>query len=137
MDIYAQNILEHYKNPFGKGSINNASVMHTEKNPSCGDLITIYLQIDDNVITKLTWAGDGCAISQAAMSMLHEELEGKTIDEALALQPQFILELLGLEISERRMKCALLCLHTIYNTIHMYNTNDLQSWNTTLSQLEM
>ena len=109
--------------------------MHTEKNPSCGDLITIYLQIDDDVITKLAWAGDGCAISQAAISMLHEELEGKTVQEALALKPQFILELLGLEISERRMKCALLCLHALLNTVHMYQLNEVQTWNTTLAPL--
>jgi len=135
MDIYAANILEHFKNPIGKGNLEPCSVMHTEKNPSCGDLITVYLQIDHGVITHIKWAGDGCAISQAAMSMLHEELEGKTVEETLALQPQFILDLLGLEISERRMKCALLCLHTLINTLHMYNTNDVQSWNTTLALL--
>jgi nitrogen fixation protein NifU and related proteins len=112
MNLYAENILDHYRHPRGKSAMQNSKfkIHHTESNPSCGDEITIGLTIEGRTIKKIGWEGTGCAISQAAMSMLFEELEGKTIDDIEKLSNKDVLELLGVPISTRRMNCALLCL---------------------------
>lgn len=129
MDLYAENILEHYKEPKNRGRGQGASSTGKEDNPSCGDWIAVYLWIEDEKIEKIEWEGDGCAISQAAMSMLSEELAGKTIDDVLALKKQDIYEMLGIEISTRRAKCALLCLLTVQNVLQSTKKKSRIGWN--------
>ena len=82
-------------------------------NRSCGDKLTVYLTIEDEAIKKVHWDGTGCAISQAAMSMLSEELEGMSISNAKNLEKETVLELLGVPIGARRMNCALLGLQAV------------------------
>ncbi|MDA0375917.1 MAG: iron-sulfur cluster assembly scaffold protein [bacterium] len=117
MDLYAENILDHYRDPRHKGTGDGATVSKEEDNPSCGDRITAHLWIEDDVITKIEWEGAGCAISQAAMSIFTEELEGKTTTEVLKIKKEDVYELLGVPIGPRRFKCALLCLHTVKNAL--------------------
>jgi nitrogen fixation protein NifU and related proteins len=121
MDLYAENILDHSKTPRGKRALANPSVTHGEKNLSCGDGLTLQLLVKDGVIQELGWDGAGCAISQAGMSMLAEELEGKTVAEAAAIGPKHVTDLLGVPIGPRRLKCALLSLHTLQNTLRALN----------------
>lgn len=128
MDIYADNILDHYKNPRHSGKLDDSDVWHEEKNLSCGDALSIDLNIKDEKISDLAWTGTGCAISQASMSILSEELIGKTIDEIQAMKPQDIYERLGVPIGPRRFKCALLCLHTLKNAMNKYQEKPMQSW---------
>ncbi len=128
MDLYADNILDHYRDPRGKGDKTNATVTHEEVNHSCGDALEVQLLIDDDRIQKIAWNGDGCAISQAAMSILSEEYTGKTIGEIDDLRKDDVYELLGVPIGPRRFKCALLGLHTLKNTIRKYRGEAPQSW---------
>ena len=132
MDLYADNILDHYKHPRNTGGISRA-VTHREENISCGDDLTIDLVINDGVIADLKWRGEGCAISQAAMSLLSEELIGMNVANAQALKPAAIYTLLGVPVGPRRFKCALLCLHTLLNTLHASNKQPPQSWTQTVS----
>lgn len=133
MDLYADNILDHYKHPRHKGvGSEQWGVSHEEKNPSCGDKLTIQLKIDDDRITDLIWSGEGCAISQAGMSMLSETLIGKTTEDATSLLEEDIRTMLGVPISTRRLKCALLCLHTLKNSLHTYHQEPLQTWQETV-----
>lgn len=134
MDLYAENILDHSKHPHHSGQLANASVMHMENNPSCGDTITLMLVIDGQRITDIGWVGDGCAISQAGMSILSDELIGKTVDKAMAIDPPEIQRLLGVPVGTRRLKCALLCLHTLKNTIHSYRDEPMQTWHETVGK---
>ncbi|MCA9370526.1 MAG: iron-sulfur cluster assembly scaffold protein [Candidatus Peregrinibacteria bacterium] len=115
MDLYAENILDHYRNPRNRGEGNGASMTGNEVNPSCGDELTVHLWIENGMLIKLEWEGTGCAISQAGMSILSEELIGKSVDEVLALKKDDVYALLGVPIGPRRYKCALLCLHTVKN----------------------
>jgi len=131
MDIYAENILDHYRHPRHKERIGNPSVSHTEKNVSCGDVLTLELELHDGIIASLGWSGDGCAISQAGMSIISEELIGKTEAEAEAYTKEQVEALLGVPIGLRRMKCALLCLHTLKNTLHAAHHESTQSWKKT------
>ena len=119
--MYQENILDHYKNPRNFGKIENASVHHHEYNPLCGDEIDIYLIIDQNKkIIDIKFSGKGCAISQASSSMLSEEIKGKKIDELKKLTKENILNMLGIPISPVRLKCALLSLDTLRNSILIY-----------------
>ncbi|MBT4119686.1 MAG: iron-sulfur cluster assembly scaffold protein [Candidatus Peribacter sp.] len=128
MDLYAENILDHYRDPRCKGEGSGASVSKEEDNPSCGDRLTAHLWIEDGSITKIEWEGTGCAISQAGMSIFAEELEGKTTTELLSMKKETVYELLGVPIGPRRFKCALLCLHTVKNAIRKHEGLEPQMW---------
>jgi nitrogen fixation NifU-like protein len=108
-DMYRQQILEHYKRPHHYGSIESPDVVHTGQNPSCGDEITMELRFDaDDEIVEAAFSGDGCAISQAAASMLTDRLIGMSRQELEALDTAYVTEMLGVEISPMRIKCAVL-----------------------------
>ena len=108
MDANMQNILDHYHEPENAGVLLNATSCIELKNISCGDEITVYVQLVDGVLQDVSFQGKGCAISQAAMSMLSEEVKGMPKDQILALDKDFVLELLGIEVGPVRLKCALL-----------------------------
>lgn len=130
MDIYAETILDHYRNPRGKGPVTAGQwdVIRQEDNPTCGDAITVGLKRENDTITGIAWEGEGCAISQAAMSMLAEELEGKTTEDIRKLGKDEVFSLLGIDIGPRRIKCALLALHALKNAIRSCEHLPPQSW---------
>ena len=115
-EIYKENIIDHYKHPHNKGKIDHNKT-HRELNTSCGDELTIYLNVKNNIIEDISFEGHGCAISQASVSMLTDKLKGMTIEETLKLNKDDILELLGIPISIVRMKCALLSLKTVQGAL--------------------
>ena len=118
---YQENILDHYKNPRNFGKMENASVHHHEYNPLCGDEIEMFLIIDENKkIADVKFKGHGCAISQASASMLTEQVKGKNIDELKTMTKENILEMLGIPLSPVRLKCALLSLDTLKNSILIF-----------------
>ena len=118
--MYQENILDHYKNPRNAGKIENASVHHHEYNPLCGDEIELFLVIKDKKVVDVKFNGKGCAISQASASLLSEEIKGKSIDELKKMTKENILELLGITLSPVRLKCALLSLDTLKNSILIF-----------------
>ncbi|WP_323677726.1 Fe-S cluster assembly sulfur transfer protein SufU [Halorubellus sp. PRR65] len=109
-DMYRQQILDHYKNPRNYGEIEEATFTHVGENPMCGDEITIdvVLEDDDETIEAVAFRGDGCAISQASASMLTSELRGKTLDELHEMDRDDVVDMLGVDISPMRVKCAVL-----------------------------
>lgn len=132
MDLYAENILDHHKHPRHYDLLVDPSVSHTEANLTCGDTVHLTLRIEDDRITDIGWNGEGCAISQAAMSILSDELINKPVAEISTIGEQHIKDLLGVPVGTRRLKCALLCLHTLKNTLHTYKQEPLQGWNETV-----
>ncbi len=113
MDMYQEEILEHYRHPHNRGSIPNADVVQKEYNPLCGDELTLYLTIADGKISDVKFEGQGCAISQAAASMLTDEIIGKPVETVQRMQKEDVLDLLGIELGPTRLKCALLSLQGI------------------------
>ena len=110
-DFYREIILDHYKNPAYKGKMESSDYEFEDENPLCGDQLHIDLKTDEKgVITDAKFDGHGCAISMASADMLLETLIGKTIDDVKELSKQDILDLLGIELSPVRLKCALLSL---------------------------
>jgi nitrogen fixation NifU-like protein len=113
-DVYREYILEHYKHPHNWGEIDDADLDFEDTNPLCGDELRVQLKVDDERrITQVAFSGHGCAISQAAASMTSDEVKGMSVDELLKLDKSFVLELLGIDISATRMKCALLSLKVL------------------------
>jgi len=108
-ELYRDQILEHYKRPHNFGRPDSFDLDFEDTNPLCGDEQHVFIELDsDGKVSGVSFEGKGCAISTAATSMLTEELEGKTREELLALPKEFVLDLLGIDISATRMKCALL-----------------------------
>lgn len=116
-----ENILEHYKNPHNKGRVASPHIYNTEKNPACGDEISITVQLNkQKEILDIKFEGHGCAISQASTSILTDELKGKKIDDVMKLTKQDVLGLLGIEVSPLRIKCAMLGLRVLQRGILKY-----------------
>jgi len=128
MDIYAETILDHYRHPRGQGTVASPTVEHTEKNISCGDELALQLTIKDGTIIQSGWSGTGCAISQASMSLLSEDLTGKTTEEIDAMTQKDIYALLGVPVGPRRFKCALLSLHLLKNALQKAKGDEPQGW---------
>ena len=110
-DLYREQILDHYKNPRQKGQIEASDYSFEDENPLCGDFLHIDLKVDDKgIITEAKFEGHGCAISMASADLVMESLLGKTIEDAKKLSKQDIIDMLGIELSPIRLKCALLSL---------------------------
>nr|MBI4156315.1 SUF system NifU family Fe-S cluster assembly protein [Candidatus Woesearchaeota archaeon] len=116
-EIYMENIMDHYKNPRNFGSLESPTVKHIEYNPLCGDKIEMSLLIENGKIKDIKFKGNGCSISQASTSMLLEMSNGKSIDEIKNLTKEDVFEMLSINLSPVRMKCALLGLDTLKNAI--------------------
>jgi nitrogen fixation protein NifU and related proteins len=110
-ELYRENVLDHYKHPHNKRSIPNGLAQHGV-NPFCGDELTVFLDIQGDVIRDVAFTGTGCAISVAAMSMLTELLRGKQIATIRGMGQDDVIAMLGIPIGAVRMKCAMLGLRT-------------------------
>jgi nitrogen fixation NifU-like protein len=116
-DLYRDYILEHYRRPHNFGVLETPTSSFEGANPLCGDRITMMLGIRDGVVEEVAFSGRGCAISQASASLLTDEIRGKSVDQVARLTPDDVLELLGIEISPARLKCALLSLETLQHAL--------------------
>ena len=113
-DLYREEILSHYKRPRNWGPMDDPDLEFEDNNPLCGDELRVMLRVGDGgVIEDIRFDGHGCAISQAAASMASDEVKGMAVADLLKLDRQFILDLLGIDISATRMKCALLSLKVL------------------------
>ncbi len=113
-DLYRENILQHYKSPHHWGELPDPDLEAEDLNPLCGDELKVQLKIDgEGKIEDVRFSGHGCAISQASASMTSDEIVGMPVDELLKLDRSFVLDLLGIDISATRMKCALLSLKVL------------------------
>ena len=113
-ELYRDQILEHYKRPHHFGRLSEYDLEFEDSNPFCGDEQHVFLKLDeDGRVSEVSFEGQGCAISTAATSLLTDELEGMTREEILGLPRDFVLDLLGIDISATRMKCAMLSLKVL------------------------
>lgn len=132
MDLYAENVLDHYRHPRHTGKLSNPTVSHREENLSCGDDLRVELRVENGTIAEIAWQGTGCAISQAAMSLLSEELVGKNLEEVGNMRPESVRKLLGVPIGTRREKCAFLGLHTLKNVLQKIKGEEALPWRKTV-----
>lgn len=122
MDLYREQILDHYKHPRNFGHLEGANVTSEESNVSCGDRIVIEIKLKVNsqtlkVIEAISFNGEGCAINQASASMLTEKVTGMRVDEVMKLSLSDVETLLGTQLTPSRVKCAVLPLEAIHKAI--------------------
>ena len=113
MNIYQEELLDHYENPSNYGTLPNPDISHEEDNPLCGDRIRMDLYVEDDTIKEVRFCGHGCTISLAAASMLTEKIEGKTLTEIKSLSRDDIMDMVGIPLGPVRVKCALLALKVL------------------------
>ena len=118
--MYREIILDHYKNPRGHGVLEDADAEAEGQNPLCGDEVTIYVGFgeDGETIDEVKFSGRGCAISQAATSMLTEMVKGRTASEIATLDKNELLDEIGIPLTPVRLKCAMLGLTTLKVALH-------------------
>jgi nitrogen fixation protein NifU and related proteins len=107
-DLYRDYILEHYRRPHNFGVIENADATYEGANPLCGDRITLMIGVTDGIVDRVGFTGRGCAISQASASLLTDEIKGKPLVDVARFRADDLLDLLGIDISPARLKCAML-----------------------------
>jgi len=112
-DLYREEILDHSRNPRNFGEIEEPDFTFEDSNPLCGDRVRIDVKVDHGIIADIKFSGRGCAISQAAASMLTEMVKGHAVEEIRELSAEDMLDELGIPISPARIKCALLGLKVL------------------------
>jgi nitrogen fixation NifU-like protein len=128
-DLYREQLLDHYENPRHHGELTHADISHEEHNPLCGDQIKISANVNDtaNALAEVVFTGDGCIISQAAASMLLEATENMPLETIEKLEPQFVLDLIGIPLTANRVKCALLSLKTLKTGVKLWRLSHTHS----------
>jgi len=116
-DLYRDYILEHYRRPHNFGVIEDATASFEGSNPLCGDRITMQLGIENGTVERVGFTGRGCAISQASASLLTDEIKGKPVADVAAFRADDLLDLLGIDISPARLKCAMLSHETLQKAL--------------------
>lgn len=113
-DLYREIIIDRYKSPIYRGSLDPHDISFEDDNPLCGDLIRIELRLDsDERVSDAVFDGHGCAISLASADLLIESIQGKPLEEVKQLTKEDILDMLGIELGPVRLKCALLSLKVL------------------------
>ncbi len=118
MNIYQEQILEHYKDPQNYGVLKNATHRDYALNPTCGDKVCIDMHIKKNIIQDIAFSGSGCAISQAAASMFTQKVKGITVENLTMMNKDDILKMLEIELSMNRLKCGVLVLEASHRALH-------------------
>ncbi len=119
-ELYREELMDHYQNPRNFGNLERAQVQYHDYNPVCGDEVTIQLKIEKGRIERAMFNGKGCAISQAAASMLTEGLQGKNLAEAKAIKNDDVLKMLKINPGPVRIKCSLLALKALQKGLLVY-----------------
>lgn len=113
-NMYREQIIDLYENPLNFGPLDSPDFSYEEDNPLCGDVIRISVELDENSrIADVKWEGQGCAISLASASLLTEDIKGLSLDEIKEFSKEHLLDLLGIQLSMTRVKCALLSLKVL------------------------
>jgi nitrogen fixation protein NifU and related proteins len=138
-NLYREVILDHYKNPRGHGVIEHADAEAEGQNPLCGDDVSIYVAFgeDGETIDEVKFSGRGCAISQAATSMLMEMTKGRTAEQVASLDKDELLAEIGVPLTPVRLKCAMLGLTTLKVALHKAKGTPLPEGLAGLEDLEL
>jgi nitrogen fixation protein NifU and related proteins len=135
--LYREVILDHYKNPRGHGVIDGADAEAEGQNPLCGDEVSIAVAFDGDTIADVKFQGRGCAISQAATSMLMDMVKGRSAEEVATMSRDELLDEVGIPLTPVRLKCALLGLGVLKLALHKGRGTPLPEEWSGLDELEL
>jgi len=124
-DLYRDYILEHYRKPHNFGVIEEPSATYEGANPLCGDRITMQLGVKDGVVEEIGFTGRGCAISQAAASMLSDSIKGRPVAELSGVGKEDVLDELGIPLTPIRLKCAMLSFDSLQHLLADFGAKPL------------
>ncbi len=135
--LYRELILDHYKNPRNHGLLDPADAQAEGQNPLCGDEVSVSVRLGEgDVIEEVGFDGRGCAISQAATSMLSDLVKGRTAADVAAMQKEELLDELGIPLTPVRLKCAILGLGVLKLALHKARGTPLpEEWGTSANEL--
>ncbi len=137
-ELYREVILDHYKNPRGHGVIEAADAAAEGQNPLCGDEVSIFVSFDGDTIEDVKFRGRGCAISQAATSMLMELIRGRSAQDVAEMSREELLDEVGIPLTPVRLKCALLGLGVLKVALHRAKGTPLpEEWASLANELEL
>jgi nitrogen fixation NifU-like protein len=119
-NLLREEFLEIYKHPAHKGTLQDPSVVSSGKNPMCGDEIRLQLKIENGRITDVKYDGIACSVSVISSDILSEELIGKTLEDVRKIDKDKLLELIGLNLTTSRVKCATLVLDSLKTALDTY-----------------
>jgi nitrogen fixation NifU-like protein len=120
MQLYQEELLDHYRNPRHKGRLVQPHFKSGQHNPSCGDSVCFEGKFENGFLVEIAFDGVGCVISQAAASMLAEQVKEKPLEYIVALNSQTIVVLIGMDLGPTRLKCALLSLYALQEGVAAY-----------------
>lgn len=119
--MYRQIIIDRFKNPQYRGTLENPDIAHGDEIISCGDKLTFYIRLGPNqTVEKISYDGRGCTISLASADILSEVLEDMSLEEIRELDNNFMLDLLGIKVTPTRTKCAILGLKVVQAGVNLY-----------------
>lgn len=127
MDLYQQTLMDHYRYPRNRGTLESADFKSGLYNPSCGDKVSMEGCVQEGVLIQVAFEGTGCVISQATASLLTEVLVGKSIKDIVALDNEFLHTILGMELGPIRFKCALLPLQALQEGLATFIKQDIST----------
>lgn len=120
-EMYQEIILDHYRRPQNYGTLEGANAAASDVNPLCGDAVSMTLKISGGRIEDIRFSGAGCAISQAAASMLTENVKGKNLEEVKKIDRDFVIKMLGgVQLGHVRIKCAMLPLKVLKTAVYSH-----------------
>ena len=126
MALYSDKVMDHFRNPRNLGTLENADGIGEVGNAKCGDIMKIYLKIDDGIISDVRFETFGCASAIASSSMATELIKGKSIDEALSLTNQAVKEALE-GLPAQKIHCSVLAEQAIKKSLEdYYEKNNIQ-----------
>lgn len=120
MDIYREQLLDHYHHPRGWGLRAHSTLEQHLVNPTCGDAVTVQVDLQGDQVTAMRFEGHGCVISRAASSLLSEYVVNKSVAECVSLSLADVETLLGTSVQPLRIKCALLSLDAMQQALKNY-----------------
>jgi nitrogen fixation protein NifU and related proteins len=137
--LYREVILDHYRNPRSHGLLEPADAFAEGQNPLCGDEVSVSVRFGEgDTIEEIGFEGRGCAISQAATSMLTELVRGKTATEVAELPKESLLDEIGIPLTPVRLKCAILGLGVLKLALHKARGTPLpDEWGTAANELKL
>ena len=122
MDLYKEELMDHFRHPRNKGLVQNADFASESCNPSCGDSVSMSGTVVGTVLSVVQFQGKGCVISQAAASMLTQRATGMALEDVQAVDVNFMLKLVGIPLGPNRTRCALLALEALHKGIATYSS---------------
>lgn len=120
MNIYQEKLLDHYHDPRNYGKLENFKAQAMMENRSCGDAITMYIDVEESSINRISFEGEGCSVAIATASMLTEYAQGKSLEDISKLNMEDVTKLLGIELTLSRLRCAGVALDSLKRAVAKY-----------------